>query len=610
MKIRLITFLSIFLYWIVYFVFAKILFLIFNIVQSAQLAAGDWIRILWHGLILDVSTTAYLLVIPTLIFLLSGFIPAKLVRICLNVYFIAMLIVVGLITLIDCELYRNWGMHLDTTPLLYLDNISLVFASFQWFTVFLLFFSVLCFLALTIFLYRITVFLLIKQILTVNHWSSLIFLILMFLLIIPVRGGLGRAPVSVSKVYFHEKLFANHAAVNSMWNLIYSITEYKELSNSYSFFEDAKAQKMFDSLTVDTNSITQILKVKRPNIIVVVLESFTAKIIHSLGGLPDITPNLDSLRKEGVLFTNCYATGDRTNRGLLAVLSAYPAMPVSNIMNYPDKAARLDYLTHHLKSSGYYSSFYYGGTIDFSNLRSYLLFAQFDTLTTIEDFDPKDCNSKWGAFDHVLFNRFIADLDQLPQPFFSLLLTSTSHEPFETPDPPVFKGSDEETRFLNAAHYTDKSIGDFIAKAKQNECWKNTIVIFTADHGMRLPGNTMSHEIKKFHIPMIWIGGALNISDSIVSKVCSQIDMTKSIIHQLGITSNDFRFSSDLFSQRQTGFAFYGYNNGFGFITDSTKIIYDNISNKCIYNQGNNIETTIETGKAYLQILSKDFSGK
>jgi len=120
----------------------------------------------------------------------------------------------------------------------------------------------------------------------------------------------------------------------------------------------------------------------------------------------------------------------------------------------------------------------------------------------------------------------------------------------------------------------------------------------------------MSHEIKKFHIPMIWIGGALNISDSIVSKVCSQIDMTKSIIHQLGITSNDFRFSSDLFSQRQTGFAFYGYNNGFGFITDSTKIIYDNISNKCIYNQGNNIETTIETGKAYLQILSKDFSGK
>jgi phosphoglycerol transferase MdoB-like AlkP superfamily enzyme len=186
-------------------------------------------------------------------------------------------------------------------------------------------------------------------------------------------------------------------------------------------------------------------------------------------------------------------------------------------------------------------------------------------------------------------------------------MTLSSHEPFDVPMEQMIEGNDEESRFLNSVFYTDKCLGKFTTDLKNSPIWKNTLLIFVADHGSRHPGNSPLYVTEKFHIPMIWTGGALNVSDSIISLFASQTDIATTLTAQLNINSNNFKFGKDIFSENAKSFAFYDYNNGFGFITDSTVQIFDNPSKTYIQNTEKSKAKSVEYGKAYEQILMNDF---
>ncbi len=293
-----------------------------------------------------------------------------------------------------------------------------------------------------------------------------------------------------------------------------------------------------------------LLNTPKPNIIIIILESFTANIMEPLGGMKDITPNLNKLVPEGVLFDHFYASGDRTDRGLIAILSAYPAQPETSIIRFPQKTQNLPFLSRALQKLDYHTSFVYGGDIGFANMESYLYTAGFSHITEDGDFNGSLNNSKWGVADEFVFRRTLEECDTARSPFFKVMLSLSSHEPFEVPMKPIFQGTDERSLFLNACLYTDKSLGEFIASAKQKPWWNKTLVIITADHGHRFPNPEELKEKERFKIPMLWLGGALTKRDTVIHTLGGQTDIANTVLAQLDSPQTNFKFSKNMLDQK------------------------------------------------------------
>jgi phosphoglycerol transferase MdoB-like AlkP superfamily enzyme len=198
---------------------------------------------------------------------------------------------------------------------------------------------------------------------------------------------------------------------------------------------------------------------------------------------------------------------------------------------------------------------------------------------------------------------------QMKEPFFRVALTLSSHEPFEVPMQPVFEGKDDLTKFRNSVYYTDKTIGSFIEWAKTTDWWKNTLVILVADHCRRNPLKDLVYSSDIFRIPMIWLGGALSETGKRITKLGSQVDISRTLLKQLDI-EDEFPFAKDLLSEKSRSFAFYTFNEGFAFITDSSAVIYDQKLKGTAVRSGSDPEYAEKLGKAYLQVLFDDYLRK
>jgi phosphoglycerol transferase MdoB-like AlkP superfamily enzyme len=377
------------------------------------------------------------------------------------------------------------------------------------------------------------------------------------------------------------------------------------------FMSNSEADENFNKLysEKDEKSVEKLIKGDNPNIIIFILESFTANVIEELGGEKEATPNLNKLSHEGVFFKNFYASGDRSDKGIISILSGYPAQPTTSIIKYIKKTEKLPYLSKELEKNNYFTGFYYGGDLNFANMNSYFISGGYDTLVTIKNYPKSELNSKWGAHDHFTFQRIFDDINKTKTPFFRVMFTLSSHEPFDVPHTSQFNGDSDGDKFLNSIHYTDSCLGDFIKKAKLTEWWSNTWIIFVADHGSRLPNNIPYSSPAKFKIPMLWIGGAVT-KDTVINRLSSQIDIPLMIGNQLNKNFKGFNFSKDILDKTQNDFAFFAYNNGFGFYTsDSSGYVWDNIANNYVINN-NASKDVVTEGKAFMQTLLNNFNNK
>ncbi|WP_266366014.1 LTA synthase family protein [Tellurirhabdus rosea] len=595
-----------FLLWGAWFEGSRLVFLWYQFVQQNGADPANWLPILGHGLRMDLSVAGYLTLLPG--FWLA-FAPARWLFPVIRPYSSLMVIVVSFLTTVDLELYRAWGFRLDTTPLRYLSTPNEAFASIGS--------SPLGWLAFILILLTITGAALF---LTVNRWFSrqpgiayrspfeAVPLVLATAgLIIPIRGGLQLAPMNVSAVYFSRSLFDNHAAINPQWNFIFSVLERPaDNVNPFAFLPENQARQNVQHLYEFGARAKPVLKTRKPNIVLIIWESLTAKAVAGLGGRTGITPQFERLSQEGLLFSQLYASGDRSDKGLVAVLSGFPAQPTASIMTIPGKAAKLPTLSQHLKKAGYETSFYYGGETEFANIKSYLLNSQYDRIVSKADFNSSDWNSKWGAHDHVVYDRLLQDLNRQQKPFFATFFTLSSHEPFETPVPTVISGADEESRFLNAMHYADQSFGRFIEEAKKQPWWDNTLIVVVADHGHRLPVLSPD-KVANFHIPMLWLGGALKASSKVIGNTGSQTDLAATLLNQLRLDGSAFRFSRDLLAPCSRPFAYFAFNNGFGLVQPDRWLIFDNESRQVSSSRGKVTQEDVEVGEAYEAISYGEF---
>jgi phosphoglycerol transferase MdoB-like AlkP superfamily enzyme len=594
--------------WILLFQLFRFLFLAYHFKKSVELGGALLVQSAMHGIRMDISFAAYILVIPALLISFTGR-KWGWYQTTIKFYSAAVSVFVVTLSVVDLELFRAWGFRIDASSLHYLETPKEAFASMGAAPVLplMLLLAALLLLVITV-LSTIR-----KRTIPFFDRSSLVFTIPVFIfltaaLIIPIRGGLQLAPMNESAVFFSDRSFANYAAVNVPWNYFRSISvnSYSK-KNPFLYYDESKAREQVASFYQHHNDHRQVVKGKEPmNVVIIIWESFTAKVVAKLNGTPGITPEFDALTKEGILFTNMYASGNRSDKGMVAILSGYPAQPTTSIIKIPNKTVSLPSLPRLFKEKGYFTSFYYGGETEFANMKTYFLQQGFDKIVDKNSFNEADMNSKWGAHDHVVLNKFLGDLERQKQPFFSTLFTLSSHEPFEVPVETVIKGNDIEHLFLNAHHYSDASIGAFIRQAKTKSWWANTLVVILADHGHPLPEkpNTRPDE---FHIPMLWLGGVLEQRNIRVDTLCSQTDFAATLLQQFNMPSKAFSWSNDIFMVNRVPFAYFAFTNGFGWKRPEGYIVRDNIGGNIIEKGGSLKPVETEYGKSYLQASFTDY---
>ncbi len=600
------------LMWVMIFQTARCVFLLYHYSLTIEIGLTNALLTLWHGLRMDISMAAYFSAALTLILIVL--LPTKEKTTSLAISILNMILVFLSITIVVCDLpaYASWGYRLDATPLRYLTTPSEAIASVSHLPVFWI---GLGWVILIVFVLRLLNKFIKRSPEILGRPQKLlpIYAILVFLLgihILPIRGGIQLAPINQSSVYFSQQAFANHSAVNVTWNFFNSLTQdYDRGPNPFVYINEVRAKVIRDSIFHSLNDTTSIISAGlKPNIIVIIWESGTQKIINQNYEHIPVSPGFSKLIQEGVYFSNIYATGDRTDKGIVGVLSGYPAQPVTSIIKNPTKSAKLPTLPAALEKQSYQTAFTYGGELEFANMKAYLLGCGFNQFISKNDFSDKDQNSKWGAHDGVVADTLLNNLRKTKEPFFSTWLTLSSHEPFETPVKSVFSGSDETSLFMNSLHYTDSVLYHFIEACKKESFWKNTIVVIIADHGHPKPET--NHQIDRFKIPMLWLGGALNKKGLEITTIGSQTDLAATLLHQLGLNSESFVWSRNLLSKSYKPSAYFSFNNGFGYTQGNDYFIFDNNTKNTIEQSGSVSMPFIETGKAIQQRSFGDYLSK
>jgi|SRR5690554_4577007 len=593
------------LFWLLTFAFYRLVFILYNLSYSAEAPIDVLAKSFWVGLRLDVSMTGYILLLLSFLQAVKILFARKFTYQLLHwVNYISIVIFTALL-LANINLYSYWGRLLDAEGFSFLKTPWVILASVSWYESLLFIIIWVGLSGLGIYLYK----LLTRKIICIKNFSPLAtgiasFLVLLIagLLIIPIRGGFGVAPNNTGVAYFSQYNFANHVAVNPVWNLFYSFKRMDARTHHYSFMEDEEALKIFNEMkSAGDDSTLQVLKKDRPNVVVILLESFSAQVVGALGGEP-VTPNLDALAKEGILFSNIYAVSDRSDKGIVATMAGYQVLPSYSIIQYPAKSQSLNFMPQKMKNAGYKNLTYiYGGDIGFKGMNSFVTLSGFEKVVTINDFPVRE--TKWGVHDEHTFMKLIEEMEQSSsdEPYFKFYFTLSSHEPFDVPMDKLY-----DDPYINSIAYTDSCLGDFIKEVKNKNLWNNTLFIFIADHGTPGPKRATSQMPERYHIPMIWTGGALAVKDTIITKLGSQKDMVATLLSQLKIDASDFQFSKNILSPNAQEYAFFTYPDAFGYVTPHSYQVYDNAAKQYVMQLGNPTALDSLRGKAYLQVLSAD----
>jgi phosphoglycerol transferase MdoB-like AlkP superfamily enzyme len=311
-----------------------------------------------------------------------------------------------------------------------------------------------------------------------------------------------------------------------------------------------------------------------------------------------------------VLFDSVFASADRSAQGLVSLLSGFPSVPSEAIMTRPRKAAALPQIAQVMRGASYHTSFYYGGELAFANMKAYVLNGEYDRVTGIEAFPSSERNSKWGAHDHVVLQRVLREVPRDARPFFSTIFTLSSHEPFEVPEAPAFAGQDESTQFLNAHHYTDASLGAFLDSASQQPWWDSTLVVIVADHGSPLPNppaGTSESVVDRHHVPMLWVGGALRVRDTVVHRIGASVDLAPTLLTQLGVSHDRFRWGRSLLTAQPGGFAYFAEHDGFAYIDQRGWLLHDERAGRTLASSGTVGSAQRRSGTALLQGSFADY---
>jgi phosphoglycerol transferase MdoB-like AlkP superfamily enzyme len=606
-----------FLFWIIFFFLERLIFLIYFSERISYLGTTEIISTFWRALRLDFSMAAYISALPAIIYVILLFLPSvKFPKTIAKSYVLFFVVLFSIIAISNLNLYREWGSKINFRALdMAINSPKEAIASTSSSPVILMFSILFAYLICSV--YISSKFILYK---IADRTKSLgLKLTISFLVIstlfLAIRGGWQLTPINQSMAYFSNEIVLNHASVNTEWNLIQDVINNKfGNDNPYKYYEKDEAKKIVSELfSKPSKPSVKVLKSERPNIVLIVLESFTAELVGSLGGEQGVSPNMDNLAADGILFEQVYAAAGRTDKGITATISGFPSQAIRSIMKQNAKHEKLPGIAQELALNSYSTSFYYGGESEFFNIKSYILSHGYKTLVDKHSFKSKDMNSKWGTYDEKVFSKQMKDMDTVKQPFFSTILTLTNHEPFELPVKNHFSGDKVEDKFRSTTFYTDSCLGAYLKEARQKSWYKNTLFVILADHSHRLPANLTEHDPRRYRIPLLFFGNMIKpeFRGTRISKTGNQTDLVATLLNQLNIDPIRYKWSKDLLNPDTQGFSFFNWDNGFGFATENQIISFDNVGKNIILRKNPpNVKIDNELlvyGKAYMQEVFQQY---
>lgn len=633
---QIIWFVKTYATFVVLFVLQKPLFLFLEKGSATQPVDNIFTElpaVIWHGLPLDLSMAGYLSVIPGFLSIAVVWLKRDLVKPIMNIYFIIASLFITCSFLLNASLYPYWKYPLDSTPLFY-------------------FFTSPADAIASVSIWQVILSIVILIVLTIGVWftlrmrgekrqqysrygygyeglgrgkrnrfddfdrhrgrTSLVLLLLTGLLFLPIRGGITVSTMNTGQAYYSQNAYLNHSAVNPLFSLLESMTHQEDFASQYRFMKDKEADKIFATMTSTSDENTYPLlneatfKKGTPDILIVIMESFASDIMPSMGSYKDVAVCLDSIAQQSILFTRFYANSFRTDRGMVSILSGYPAQPTTSIMRYPRKTSQLPSIARNLaKYKNYKTTYYYGGDADFCNMRSYLVSQGYQHIISDANFPIEDKLSKWGVPDHILAAKMMEDIkaqQNEKRPMLRILQTSSSHEPFEVP---YHRLKDKR---LNAFAYTDSVMGAIVREYRKLPRWKNTLIVFVPDHVGGYKEQLNDHDRSRYQIPLILAGGAISRPMK-VGIIGSQHDIAATLLGQLGVEHREFTFSKNMMSDATPKFAFFAVNDAFGVVSEENSLIYDNRAKRIVYDKGEK-GFNLKRGQAYLQKLYDDLARK
>ena len=602
MKQRIWYILKTYLLTVAIFAIAKVVFML-SYHHAHSFAFTDICQVIWHGLSLDLSTALYFLIVPWLLTVASLWLPIK--AYIFKGYYILMALAFSLAFVADTSLYAFWGFKLDASCLDYLSTPTEAMASVT--TLYLL---------VRILLILLTFFLVFmaysrlcgtpatRTALTSkedgSHGSrgrlsleACVYALMIPFIFIGIRGGIGESTTNIGQVYYSQQQFLNHAAVNPVFSFLASFEKTASYIPDYHFDDDEKCQQLIHELfpTESINSDT-LLNTTRPDIVIVLLESAGELFAPFM-------PHLQSLKQQGISFDSCYANSWRTDRGTVCTWSGFPSFPTSSVMKMPSKSRQLPSIARTLQAEGYHTTYLYGGDINFTNMRSYLLSTGFERLHWQKDYTLEEQKSaQWGVRDDITCNTLYDMITHEKSPFLIGYSTLSTHDPWDVP----VKIRDNEIE--NAFSYLDQCINTLVERLKKTPQWKNLLLILLPDHSMDFNGIS-EHDARRNHIPMVWIGGAVKAPKT-VSVICNQTDLPATLLGQLQLSHRQFRYSRDVLSKNYTQpFAVHTFNNGISVIDPSGFALYDLNTQKAAVEHSPVSQQLIYRGKMVLQAATE-----
>ena len=615
MKKILKSLLSQLIFWLLFFNITRLIFILYylKIILVEKISFIDTLGVFWHSLKLDLATTCYILVVPFILLVIQSVWSPKWMNLINKVYTGFVIGVYSLSAAGEMGIYAEWKTKLTYKVIKYLSHPSEIFNSAETGTFYFLVFLFLFMFAGGVYAYN-RFFHVHLEHERRNLWFTLVFFLLTpGLLVIGLRGGLQQIPINQSESYYSDHNILNIAAVNNAFNLYISIFE--NLQNfdhdPYVFMDQATADQIMKKIYQTQGDSTQrILKTSRPNIVLLILESWSADLIADLGGEPGITPEFDKLEKNGILFDQVYAAGSRSEQGMASVFGGFPGHPVSSITVQPDKFVKLPSLVKDLKKEGYSSAFYFGGQLIYGNIKGYIIFNGFDKIMEGYDFPESLPRGKLGIHDEFTLDYMVNDAGKLKQPFFSALFTVSTHSPWDQPFEKPLKWGDNEREYINAALYTDHCLGEFFAKAKTKSWYANTLFIIVADHSHNSYRN-WHPQSKEYHkIPLLFYGEPIRdeFKGTVWHKLGNQHDLPATLLCQLGLSAKEFRFSKDLFNPTTQDFAYYSTEDGVGWIRPNAYFTYDKAPDFYYWWTDPKLPDSVkQEGKAYLQTVFGEY---
>lgn len=621
MKKAVLKLAAVYALFVIFFLLQRMLFLgVYRSIIHAS--AGNWLQVLCHGFSMDCSVAGYLTVVPGLLMIAGMWLPVKGVAMAEKFYYGIVAFLLAAITVLDLTLYGYWGFRLDMTPVFYFTTSpSAAMASAEWWQLP----AGLAAVGLIAFgLYRALACVASALRPTRGRRGAVtaVAAVLTALLFIPIRGGFTVSTMNLSRAYFSPDQRLNHAAVNPAFSLLYSATHQHDFGSRYRFMADEEAEALVASLEsesvcgtaadtvsnhgdgmavlhnimADSALITQ----RRPHIYLIILESFSSHLLPSLGGEP-VALGLDSLARSGISFTNIYASSFRTDRALPAILSGFPAQPSMSLMKYVEKVESLPSIAGQLADAGYTPAYYYGGDINFTNMNAYLVHSGFGRIVSDRDFPLSEKSGKWGAPDHALFQRVLADAEARPAgaaPEFNVIQTSSSHEPFEVP----FKSAFLPDRRLNAFAYTDSCLTAFVRALEKRSDYDHTLVIIVPDHYGAYPDRP-DDALDRHKVPLVITGGAVGGKRGEVDVIGSQTDIAATLMAALGVPADSFEFSHNLLDPHRRGYAFFSEPGLAALVTPADTVVFECDAMQTLRLNGSNPAKAMSQVQAYLQTL-------